>query len=114
MHHGFWSISLPSLHDYDVKLADFTLYEGANTRQRFSSSFLVKLHVNRVIGFQLFKTGRQMNGVGIRAMEIKTVQIHFLGEDFAAVVVTWSRGMGCPLLPSQIFTHSICSLVSQY
>ena len=55
-----------------------------------------------------------MNGVGIRAMEIKTVQIHFLDEDFAAVVVTWSRGMGCPLLPSQIFTHSICSLVSQY
>ena len=30
-------------------------------------------------------------------MEIKTAQIHFLGEVSAAVVVTWPRGMGCPL-----------------
>ena len=28
VHHDFWYISLPSLHDYDVKVANFTFCRG--------------------------------------------------------------------------------------
>ena len=38
VHHAFLYISLPSLHDYDVKLPNFTVCEGVNTRQRPSFS----------------------------------------------------------------------------
>ena len=41
-------------------------------------------------------------------MEIKKAQIHFLGEVSAAVVVTWSRGMGCRLFrPKLSRTQSV-------
>ena len=29
VHHAFLSISLPSLHDYDVKIPNFTFYRGS-------------------------------------------------------------------------------------
>ena len=29
VHHAFLYISLPSLHDYDVKMLNFTLYRGS-------------------------------------------------------------------------------------
>ena len=36
----FWYISLPSLHDYDLKVPNFTFCGGCeHTRQRFSFSF---------------------------------------------------------------------------
>ena len=29
LHHAFWYISLPLLHDYDVKMPNFTFYRGS-------------------------------------------------------------------------------------
>ena len=34
VHHAFLYISLPSLHDYDVKMPNFTLTEEVHKRQR--------------------------------------------------------------------------------
>ena len=34
VHHAFLCISLPSLHDYDVKFPNFTFYGGRERRQR--------------------------------------------------------------------------------
>ena len=41
-HHAFLYISLPSLHDYDVKMPNFTFrrfIEDGKTKQQFSFSF---------------------------------------------------------------------------
>ena len=41
MHHAFLCVSFPSLHDYNVKMPNFTFWRGReNTRQRLSYSFL--------------------------------------------------------------------------
>ena len=41
VHHAFLCISFPSLHDYNVKMPNFTFWRGReNTRQRLSYSFL--------------------------------------------------------------------------
>ena len=37
VHHTFWYISLPSLHDYDVKMPNFTFY-GGRVRRRILSA----------------------------------------------------------------------------
>ena len=39
VHHAFLCISLPSLHDYDVKFPNFTFYGGRERRQRPSFCF---------------------------------------------------------------------------
>ena len=39
VHHAFLYISLPSLHDYNVKVPKFTFAEDGNTKQRLSFSF---------------------------------------------------------------------------
>ena len=40
VHHAFLYISLPSLHDYDVKIPNFTLYRGrAQATTKFPPSF---------------------------------------------------------------------------
>ena len=40
MHHAFLYISLPSLHDYDMKLPNFTFY-GGRTQVTMNFSFLL-------------------------------------------------------------------------
>ena len=41
VHHAFWFISLPSLHDHDVKMSNFTFYrERKQATTNFSFSFL--------------------------------------------------------------------------
>ena len=41
VHHAFLCISFPSLHDYNVKMPNFTFWRGReNTKQRLSYSFL--------------------------------------------------------------------------
>ena len=41
VHHVFLYISLPSLHDYDVKMPSFTLYKGSKqVTTKFLSLFL--------------------------------------------------------------------------
>ena len=40
VHHAFLYISLPSLHDYDVKMPNFTLYRGGSqATTKFPPSF---------------------------------------------------------------------------
>ena len=40
VHHAFLYISLPSLHDYDVKMLNFTLYRGSTqATTKFPLSF---------------------------------------------------------------------------
>ena len=40
MHHAFLYISLPSLHDYDVKMPNFTFYRGGTqATMKFSLYF---------------------------------------------------------------------------
>ena len=40
VHHAFLYISLPSLHDYDVKMRNFTMYRGSSqATTRFPLSF---------------------------------------------------------------------------
>ena len=40
VHHAFLYISLPSLHDYDVKMPNFTMYRGSTlAKTRFPLSF---------------------------------------------------------------------------
>ena len=39
VHHAFLYISLPSLHDYDVKMPDCKFMEDVNKRRRISFSF---------------------------------------------------------------------------
>ena len=40
VHHAFWNISLPSLHDYDMKMPNFTMYRGSTlATTKFPLSF---------------------------------------------------------------------------
>ena len=40
LHHAFWYISFPSLHDYDVRMPNFTLYRGrTQATTKFPPSF---------------------------------------------------------------------------
>ena len=46
MHHTFFYISLPSLHNYDVKMPNFTFMEDVNKRGRIF--FLLYLNLSAV------------------------------------------------------------------
>ena len=43
IHHAFLYISLPSLHDYDVKMPNFTLYRGSTHQRRRNFLFISEL-----------------------------------------------------------------------
>ena len=43
IHHAFLYISLPSLHDYDVKMPNFTLYRGSTHQRRRNLLFISEL-----------------------------------------------------------------------
>ena len=62
VHHAFLYISLPSLHDYDVKMPNFTLYRGSTqATTKFPLSFctwlwylefnfrMVRLHLKKLV-----------------------------------------------------------------
>ena len=49
MHHAFWYISLPSLHDYDRNMVNFTRYGGhKQTTSKFSFSFYTRIWFLRI------------------------------------------------------------------
>ena len=84
MHLTYLYISLPFLHDYDVKMPNFTLKEDAIKRRR---NFIVFLNLNTVLrnstpgGFTYFW---QSMWVGIIAIKTKRTQIYFWSNVFAA------------------------------
>ena len=43
MHHAFWYISFPSLHNYDRKMSNFTCYGGHKQATKFSFSFYTRI-----------------------------------------------------------------------
>ena len=68
--HTFLYISLPSLHDYDVKMPNFLFFSffPFSTPEKFANIWRIKR-------------------VGIGVMKFETTRIHFLGDDFATVAV---------------------------
>ena len=85
MHLTFWYISLPFLHDYDVKLPDFTFREDVNKRRR---NFIPSLNLNMVLrnstpgGFAYIW---QRKWFGIIAMKTEWTKAQFWSDVFAAV-----------------------------
>ena len=45
VHHAFLYISLPSLHDYDVKMPNFTMYRGSTQATKKISSLFLNLNM---------------------------------------------------------------------
>ena len=45
VHHAFLYISLPSLHDYDVKMPNYTMYRGSTQSDDEISSLFLNLDV---------------------------------------------------------------------
>ena len=43
IHHAFWCISLPSLHDYGRKMVNFMRYGGHKQTTKFSFSFYTRI-----------------------------------------------------------------------
>ena len=84
MHHTFLNISLPSLHDYDVKMLYSTLVKNVNKRQRLS--FYFPELWSSLLEFYSRKIGR----VGISTITLEVARIHFFSDVFIAVaVVIW-------------------------
>ena len=85
VHLTFLYISLPFLHDYDVKLPNFT-FSGGRIRPR--RNFIIFLNLNVVLrnstpgGFAYIW---QSKWVGIIAMKTERMQVHFWSDVFAAV-----------------------------
>ena len=64
----FLYISLPSLHDYNVKLPNFTFCRGREQKTTFANIWRIK-------------------GAEISAIKFEVAQIHFLSDVFVAVAV---------------------------
>ena len=84
VHHGFLYISLPSLHDYDVKMHNFTFVENVNTRQQLYFSFPEPP--------EKITNSWQIERDGISAIKFEAARLHFSSDVFeaVAVVVTWA------------------------
>ena len=86
--HAFLYISLPALHDYDVKLPKFTFYGGSKqTTTKFSLFFLNLNIAIRNSNPREFANIWQSKWVAMIAMKIERTRGHFLGDVFATVVV---------------------------
>ena len=84
-HHAFLYFSLPSVHDYAVKMPNFTFY-GGSTQARMKFSLFLKLdmvHRNSTLGG--FNDIWQSYWLGVIAMKIERTRIHFFWDGFAAV-----------------------------
>ena len=88
MHHAFWYISLSPLHDYDVKILNFTFCRGCehNTETFFAfswtsiQSFRIQVHKKIVNIWPIERNG-------ISAIKFEEARLHFLRDIFAAVAV---------------------------
>ena len=79
----FLYISLPSLHDYNVKLPNFTFCRG---REQKTTTFLF-------FSWTLMHSPKKLANIwrikrdGISAIKFEAAQIHFLSDVFVAVAV---------------------------
>ena len=85
--HAFLNISLPSLHDYDVKCLMSRFVEDVNTRQRLSSSFSELRY--SLLEFSSRKNCQDLTNWmrWMNAIKFEAVRIHFLCNVFVAVAV---------------------------
>ena len=87
-HHAFLYISLPSLHDYDVKMPNCKFYGG---RKQSDDEFLF-LSLNLSVVLKKSTPGKftymcHFQPIGINVTTIEKTGIHFKTVVFAAVVV---------------------------
>ena len=92
MHHTFFYISLPSLHNYDVKMPNFTFMEDVNKRGRIF--FLLYLNLSAIPKkFTRYILTLSLNW---NKHAKKTTQIHFKSDVFAAIAFVDAEA---PLVP---------------
>ena len=99
MHHAFLYISLPSLHDYHVKMPNFTFCEG---RKQAMTKFILFMNldmVDRNSAPEEFACIWQSKWVGIITIETEKMWVHSSCDVF---VVVSCRG----ILNSLIFTKA--------
>ena len=88
MHHAFLYISLPILHDYDVKMLNFTFYGGR--KQGDDEIFFLFLNLSAVPKKSSpgkFAYIRHFQRIGLNATKFEKTLIHFKRDVFAAVAV---------------------------
>ena len=85
--HAFLNISLPSLHDYDVKMPNFTFCGG---REHKATTFFLFFRASiQSFRIQLQKNCQDLTNWmrWINAIKFEAVRIHFLCNVFVAVAV---------------------------
>ena len=85
VHHAFLYISLPSLHDYHVKMPNFTFCEG---RKQAMTKFILFMNldmVDRNSAPEEFACIWQSERVGIITIKTEKIRIHFSCDVFVAV-----------------------------
>ena len=88
VHHTFLYTSLPSLHDYDVKMPTFTIYgERKTSDDEFSFLFLSLSPVPQKSTPRKFAHISHFQWIGINATKFENTRIHFKSDLFAAVAV---------------------------
>ena len=96
VHHAFLYISLPSLHDYNVKVPHFTFCQVRELKTTtfffFSWTLIQSLEFNSRKNISSIWRIKQD---GISAIKFEAARIHFLRDVFVAlaVVVAWLCGL---------------------
>ena len=87
VHHAFLYISLPSLHDYDVKMPNCKFYGG---RKQATTNLFFSLNLSSVLKKSTpgkFAYTCHFQQIGINATKIEKTGIHFKTDVFATVAV---------------------------
>ena len=91
MHRAFLYVSLPSLHDYNVKLPNLTFFRG---REQKTTTFFffswTLMQSFRILNSKKFANIWRIKRDGISAIKFEAAQIHFLNDVFVAVAVVVS------------------------
>ena len=114
VHHAFLYISLPSLHDYQVKMPDFTFSEGRKHAGNHKIFFLfMNLNMaDRNSAPEDFACIWQSKQGGIITTETEKMWIHFSSDVFVAVscrvnslILTkaWSMQVWMPVVSSSLY-----------
>ena len=88
VHHAFLYISLPSLHDYNVKMSDCKFYEGR--KQATTNLFFLSLNLSAVLKKTTpgkFAYTCHFQQIGINVTKIEKTGIHFKTAIFAAITI---------------------------
>ena len=86
VHHAFLYISLPSLHDYDVKMPNFTFF-GGHKRLRIFLCLSKLVYSLQETNSRTFAYIWHFQKFGLTTKKIEKTRIHFNSDVFYAVVV---------------------------